>query len=91
MRAVSSSTGDTSVLRVAALATLPQVPARIFLDTFGRESQNHPVKKKPYARATVQLCHATCTREVVGTDYLSFREPFARSVLASCVPVLICS
>ena len=49
----SNSTGNTSVLRVAGLATLQQVPARVFLEKLGRESQKHPVKKKRYARATV--------------------------------------
>ena len=84
----SNSTGSSSVLRVAGLATLQQVPARVFSGKLGR------VKKKPYACATVQLCHAT--REVVGTDEGTFREPFAalsrafaHSVFASCVPVLI--
>ena len=62
-----TSTGGTSVLRVVGLAALQQVPARIFLERFGRESQNNPVKKWPYAHATVQLCHAT--REVVWTDF----------------------
>ena len=82
----SNTTGSSSVLRVAGLATLQQV--------LGRESQNNPVKKKPYACATVQLCHAT--REVVGTDEGTFRKPFAalsrafaHSAFASCVPVLI--
>ena len=60
----SSSTGSTSVLRVAGLR---QVPARVFSGKLGRESQNNPVTNKPYACATVQLCHAT--REVVGTDF----------------------
>ena len=41
----SYSTGGTSVLIVAGLATLQQVPARIFLEKFGCESQNNPVKK----------------------------------------------
>ena len=63
----SSSTGSFSVLRVAGLATLQQVPARVFLGNLGRESQNNPVKKKPYECATVQLCHATS--ENVGTDF----------------------
>ena len=90
----SNSTGSSSVLRVAGFATLQQVPARVFSGKLGRKSQNNPVKKKPYACATVQLCHAT--REVVGTDEGTFREPFAalprafaHSVFASCVPVLI--
>ena len=48
------------------LATLQQVPAHVFLRKCGRESQNNPVKKKPYVRATVQLGHAT---RVVGTDF----------------------
>ena len=63
----SNSTGSSSVLRVAGLATLQQEPARDFIRKLGRESQNNPVKKKLYAYATVQLCHAT--REVVGTDF----------------------
>ena len=63
----SNSTGSSSVLRVAGLARLQQVPACVFFRKRGRESQNNPVKKKPYACATVQLCHAT--REVVGTDF----------------------
>ena len=63
----NSSTGSSSVLRVAGLATLQQVPARVFLGKRGRESQNNPVKKNADACATVQLCHAT--REVVGTDF----------------------
>ena len=63
----SNSTGSSSALRVAGLATLQQVPARVFLGKLGRESQNNPVKTKPYACATVQLCHAT--RENVGTDF----------------------
>ena len=71
----SNSTGSSSVLRVAGLATLQQVPTRVFSGKLGREGQNNPVKKKPYACATVQLCHAT--REVVGTDEGTFREPFA--------------
>ena len=50
----SNNTGSSSVLRIAGLATLQQVPARVFLGKFGRESQNNPVKKKPYACATVQ-------------------------------------
>ena len=93
----SNSTGSSFVLRVAGLATLQQmwqVPARVFSGKLGRESQNNPVKKKPCACATVQLCHAT--REVVGTDEGTFREPFAalsrafaHCVFASCVPVLI--
>ena len=90
----SNGTGSSSVLRVAGLATLQQMPARVFLGKRGHESQNNPVKKNPDACATVQLCHAT--REVVGTDFRTFREPFAalsqafaRSVFASCVPVLI--
>ena len=62
----SNSTCSTSVLRVAGLATLQQVPARVFLEKLARESQNNPVKQKPYACATVQLCHTT--REAVGTD-----------------------
>ena len=33
----------------------------------GRESQNNTVKKKLYACATVQQCHAA--REVAGTDF----------------------
>ena len=66
----SSSTGSTSVLRVAGLATLQQVPARVFLGMLGRESQNNPVKKKPYARATVS--HATL-QELLGLTF----EPFA--------------
>ena len=61
----SNSTGSSR--RVAGLATLQQVPASVFLGKFGRENQNNPIKKKPYACATVQLCHAT--REVVGTDF----------------------
>ena len=40
----SSSTGSTSVLRVAGLAPLQQVLARVFLEKLGRESQNSPVK-----------------------------------------------
>ena len=71
----SNSTGSSSVLRVAGLATLQQVPARVFSGKLGHDSQDNPVKKKPYACATVQLCHAT--REVVGTDKGTFREPFA--------------
>ena len=63
----SNSTGSSSVLRVAGLATLQQVPARVFLGKRDRESQNNPVKKKPHACATVQLCHVT--REVVGTGF----------------------
>ena len=51
------STGSSSALRVAGLATLQQVPGRVFLGKLGRESQNNPVKKKPYACATVQLCY----------------------------------
>ena len=66
----SNSTGSSSVLRAAGLATLQQVPARVFLGNLDRESQNSPVKKMPYVCATVQLCHAT--KEVVGTF-----EPFA--------------
>ena len=64
---VSNRAGGTSVLRVAGLATLQQVPGRIFFEKFGCESQNNPVEKKPHARARVQLRHAT--REVVGTDF----------------------
>ena len=41
----SNSTGSSSALRVAGLATLQQVPARVFLGKLGRESQNNPVKK----------------------------------------------
>ena len=41
------STGSTSILRVAGLATLPQVPAHVFSGMLGREIQNNPVKKKP--------------------------------------------
>ena len=41
---VSNSTGSTSVLRVAGLAALQQVPARVFLEKIGRESQNNHVK-----------------------------------------------
>ena len=63
----SNSTGSFSVLRVAGLATLQQVPAPVFLGKRCCESQNNRVKNKPYACATVQLCHAT--REVVGTDF----------------------
>ena len=62
----SNNTGSSSVLRVIGLATLQQVPARVFLGKRGRESQNNPVKKKPHACAMIQLCHAT--RVVVGTD-----------------------
>ena len=40
----SNSTGSTSVLRVAGLATLQQVPARVFSEKLGRESRNNPVK-----------------------------------------------
>ena len=90
----SNSTGSSSVLRFAGFATLQQVPARVFSGKLDRESQNNPVKKKPYARSTVQLCHAT--KEVVGTDEGTFCEPFAalsrafaHSVFTSCVPVLI--
>ena len=85
----SNSTGSSSVLRLAGLATLQQVPARVSLGKRGRESQNNPVKKKPYACATVQLCHY---ERVVGTllnRSQTFRRPFARGVFASCVPVLI--
>ena len=81
----SNSTGSTSVLRVAGLATLQQVPARAFLGKLGRESQNNPVKKKPYACATVQLCHAKSCCE----PFAALSRAFARSVFASCVPVLI--
>ena len=62
----SNSTGSSFVLGIAGFATLQP-----FLGKRGRESQNNPVKKKPYVCATVQLCHAT--REVVGTGF----EPFA--------------
>ena len=62
----SNSTGRSSVLRVAGRATFQQVPARVFLGKLRCESQNTPVKKKPYACATVQLCYAT--RGNVGTD-----------------------
>ena len=41
----SNSTCSTSVLRVAGLATLQQVPARVLLEKLGRESQNDPVEK----------------------------------------------
>ena len=68
----SNNSGGTSVLKVAGLATLQPVPRTCVLGKFSRESQNNPVRKEPYARATVQLCHAT--REVVGTDF----EPFAK-------------
>ena len=51
----SNSTGSSFVLRVAGLATLQQVPARVFLGKRGRESQNKPVKKNPDACAPVQL------------------------------------
>ena len=34
-----NSTGSSSALRVAGLATLQQVPARVFLGKLGRESQ----------------------------------------------------
>ena len=61
----SKSTGGTSVLRVAGLAILQQMPAR--LRKVWPKKPNNPVKKKPYARATVQLCHAT--NEVAGTDF----------------------
>ena len=44
----SKSTGGTSVLRVAGLATLQQVPARL-RKVWPRKPKN-PVKKKPYAR-----------------------------------------
>ena len=40
----SNSTGSTSVLRVAGLATLQQVPARVLLEKLGLESQDHPVR-----------------------------------------------
>ena len=63
----SNSTGSSSALRVAGLATLQQVPACVLLGKRGRESQNNPVKKNSDACATVQLCHAT--REVAGTDF----------------------
>ena len=42
----SNSTGSSSVLRVAGLATLQQVPARVFLGKLGRGIQTNPVKKK---------------------------------------------
>ena len=42
----SNSTASFSVLRVAGLATLQQVPARVFSGKLGRESLNNPVKKK---------------------------------------------
>ena len=46
-----SNTGSSSVLRVAGLATLQQVPARVSLGKRGRESYNNIVKKKPYGPA----------------------------------------
>ena len=52
----NNSTGGTFVLKVAGLATLHEMPAHILLEKLGRESQNNPVEKKPYACATVQLC-----------------------------------
>ena len=45
----NNSTGSTSVLRVAGLATLQQVHVRVLFDKLGRESQNNPAKKKTYA------------------------------------------
>ena len=63
----SNRTGSTCVRRVAGLATLQQVPARVFFGKLGRESPNNPVQKKPYACLMVQLCHAT--RDVVGNHY----------------------
>ena len=63
----SYRTGSTSVRRVAGLATLQQVPPRVFLGKLGHESPNNPVQKKPYACLMVQLCHAT--RDVAGTHF----------------------
>ena len=87
----SNSTGGTSVLRVAGLARLQQVPAR--LRKVWPPKPNNPVKKKPYARATVQRCHAT---KLLGLTFEPFANlspalsrAFARSVFASCVPVLL--
>ena len=89
-----NTTGSTFVLRAAGLATLHEMPARVSFQKLGRESRNNPAKTKRYECATVQLCHAT--REVVRIDFRTFREPFAalsrafaRSVFASCVPVLL--
>ena len=56
-----SNIGSSSVLRVAGH----------LLGKRGRESQNNPVKKKPYACKTVQLCHAT--EKLLGLTF----EPFA--------------
>ena len=43
----SSSTGSSSVLRFAGLATLQQVPASGFLGKLGRESKNNPGPAMP--------------------------------------------
>ena len=59
----SNSTGGTSVFRVAGLATLQQVPARVVLGRLGRESQNNPVK--------INLMRAP--RSI----YATLQEPFA--------------
>ena len=61
----SNSTGSSSVLRVAPHCS--KCPRVLFSGKRDRESQNNPVKKKPHACATVQLCHVT--REVVGTGF----------------------
>ena len=66
-----SNTGSSSVLRVAGLATLQQVPARVFLGKRGRESQNNPVKKKPYA--CERSSYATLQEKLLGLNF----EPFA--------------
>ena len=62
----SISTGSTSVLRVAGLATLQQVPAHVFLEKLGRESRNNPVNKSRIMRNGPAMRHAT---RVVGTDF----------------------
>ena len=63
----NNSAGSSSALRVAGLATLQQVPARVFLGKLGRESQNNPVKK---SRMRAQWSsYATLQEKVVGTDF----------------------
>ena len=62
----SSSTGSTSVLRVAGLATLQQVPARVSFQQLGRESQRSCQEKAVGMRDGPAM---PTTREVVGTDF----------------------
>ena len=69
----SNSTGSTSVLRVAGLATLQQAPARVFLEKLDRESQSNPVKNKKSRMRAQRSSYATHQEKLLGLTF----EPFA--------------